>query len=150
MKYQIAVDNALGETRITMSSNNYTDALPLVGTLILRKQDIDTKSQGLPLALALLTASYCGDTFEIEGMRIGNDYAEAIRRVIGRDVQVMGVDGMQRKISTGEVDIQVEKASAVTRSNPAERPDDNVPLARLDWSGDPVDTASRNSTAPTL
>jgi len=146
MKYQVTVDEALGETRVALSSNCYTDAFPLVNTLILRKQDIDTRSQALPLAVALLTAPYCGEIFEFEGIRIGNDYAEAIRRVIGRDVTVLGVDGMHRKTSTGEVDIQCEKASAGSRSRPAARPEDSVPLARVDWSGDPVDRATRNSS----
>lgn len=146
MKYQVNSDPALGETRVVMTSNCYTDAFPLVNTLIFRKQEIDDRSQSLPLAVALLTAKYCGDVFEFEGIRIGNDYADAIRRVIGHDVKVSGVDGMLRKISSGEIDIQCEKASSKVRTPAAQRPEDAIPLTRIDWSGDPVDRSLRNSS----
>lgn len=146
MKYQATMDMDLGETRVVMTSNCYTDAFPLVNTLIFRKQDIDLRAQSLPLAVALLTAKYCGELFEFEGIKIGNDYAEAIRRVIARDVTVSGVDGMHRKISSGDIDVQSEKASGVSRSTLARRPEDTVPFARIDWSGDPVDALKRTSS----
>jgi len=145
MKFTIETNEPLGETRVVMTSNCYTDAFPLVNSIILRKQDIDTKQQILPVAVALLVANYCGEVFEFEGIRIGNDHADAIRRIIGRDVSVLNVDGMQRTVSTGEIDIQCEKATGRMPVREALRPDDTTPFLKLDWSGDPVSIYSRNS-----
>jgi hypothetical protein len=145
MRYEAQFDPALGETRVTLTSNCYTDALPMLQTIIFRQDEFDLKSQALPLACAILTAAYCGDQFEFVGTKIGNDYAEAIRMVLGDHVHIAGVDGHHRTISTGEVDMLVEKARANGRAPAPQRPQDTTPMARIDWSADFVAQDSRSS-----
>jgi hypothetical protein len=145
MRYQAVVDEALGETRIELSSNCYTDAYPLVRSIVFRKQDIDTKAQSLPLACAILTAGYCGDHFEFVGMRIGNDYADAIRTLLGPSTNIAGVDGHLRALAVGEVDIFAERAT-LERHAPAQRPGDTVAYSETTWSGDFVSKDTRSSS----
>jgi hypothetical protein len=144
MRYQAVIDEALGETRIELSSNCYTDAFPMVRSILFRKQDIDLKSQSLPLACAILTSKYCGDHFEFVGMRIGNDYADAIRSVLGPSTNIAGVDGHQRAIAVGEVDIFSARAT-LDRHEPPQRPGDTVAYSETTWSGDFVSRDTRNS-----
>lgn len=146
MRYQATHNPALGEIRVEMTSNCYTDALPLVSTLIFRQAEFDLKSQSLALACAILTADYCGEVFEFVDMKIGGDYAEAIRMVLRPGVNINGVDGHYRTISTGDLDVVCEKARADGRAPMARRPQDTVPLTRLDWSGDFVARGTRNSS----
>lgn len=146
MKFQASYDADLGETRIDITTNCYTDALPMLSTIIFRQQEIDLKSQALPLACAILTAKYCGDSFEFVGTKIGNDYAEAIRMILGEHVNITSVDGHHRTISTGEFDIVCEKARADGRAPIAVRPKDTTALARIDWSADFVTPQARSSS----
>ncbi|WIJ24027.1 hypothetical protein [Devosia sp. RR2S18] len=146
MRYTATYDAALGETCVELTSNCYTDALPLLSTIIFRKQEVDLKSQSLALACAILTARYCGEVFEFDGIKIGGDYAEAIRMVLRPGVNINGVDGHFRTISTGDVDIVCEKARADGHAPIANRLRDTVPLTRVDWSGDFVARSTRSST----
>lgn len=145
MRYQASYDDVLGETHVQLSSNCYTDAFPLLQTIVFRKQEIDLQSQSLPLACAILTARYCGEVFEFSGAKIGNDYAETIRRIIGPNTNVTSVDGHHRTISSGELDILSERARADQRAEPMQRSRDNTAFTRIDWSGDFVSTDTRNS-----
>jgi hypothetical protein len=145
MRYAITLDAELGETRIELASSSYADAMPLLSQLNFRRQDIDLESQSVALALAVLTSRYCGDHFELTGARIGGDYAEAIRMVLGPNTNVAGVDGLNRTISVGETDLVVERAVADGGSFLPDRPVDPTPIARFDWSGDFVDSARRSS-----
>lgn len=145
MRYIATLDVAMGETRIEMESNCYTDAYPMLRQLQFRKQDIDLTSQSLPLACAILTAAYCGDQFEFRGIRVGGDYAEALQKIIGRSVTVANVDGHNRAISTGEIDVFCERSSDPTRISDVRRLPDSVPFVRTDWSADFVDVRSRRS-----
>ena len=142
MRYSASFAETLGETRIEFTSNNYSDAFPLLRRLMFRKLPIDLHSQALPLACALLTEQYCGELFEFANVKIGNDYAEAIRTIIGREANVLNVDGLNRNLTSGELDVETDEAR---RSGPMLAPFDNTPLARIEWSGDFVDPVSRSS-----
>lgn len=145
MRYAVTLDSELGETRVELASSSYADAMPLLRQLNFRRQDIDLESQSVALALAVLTSRYCGDHFELTGARIGSDYAEAIRIVLGSSTNVVGVDGLHRAISVGETDLVVERAAADGGSFLPDRPADPTPIVRFDWSGDFVDGARRTS-----
>ena len=145
MKAEASFDPVLGETRVALTSNCYTDALPMLPAIILRQEEIDLGSQSLALATALLIADHCGEVFEFAGMRIGADYADAMRMILRPGVNINAVDGHVRTISTGEIDLVCNKARA-DRSAPAPpRLPDAVPLMRLDWSGDFVFPETRSS-----
>ena len=142
MLYKATQVEALGETRIDLASNCYSDAWPLLRRLTFRKARIDLTSQSLPLACAVLTKDYCGDLFEFPGIKIGSDYADAIGLLLGPGVNVAGVDGFSRGLSSGEFDVITSRAgtpigAAVGR--------DSTPLIQVDWSGDFVDASTRSS-----
>lgn len=145
MKFEASYDPVLGETRVELASNCYTDALPMLPVIIFRQQDIDLKSQSLPLAVAILTARYCGEVFEFAGTKIGVDYADAIRMVLREGANINNVDGHFRTISTGEVDVVCEKARGDRGTPVVPRLPDTIPLTRLDWSGDFVFPETRSS-----
>ncbi len=142
MRYSGSFAGTLGETRIELSANNYSDAFPLLRRLIFRKMPIDLRSQGLALACAVLTDKYCGDIFEFADIKIGNDYAEAIRTIVGRQLNILNVDGLNRSLSSGELDVWAGEAG---RSNREAQPFDNIPMACVEWSGDFVNSASHSS-----
>jgi len=145
MKAEARYDEVLGETRVDVASNCYTDTLPLLPAILFRQGEFDLKSQSLPLAVAILTAPYCGEVFEFAGMKIGADYADAIRLLLRPGANINTVDGHHRTISTGELDLVCDKAR-IDRSAPiVPRLADAVPVIRLDWSGDFVFPETRSS-----
>lgn len=146
MRFVPGVDGELGETRIEVVSNCYTDALPLLRHLRLRGTEIDLKTQSLPLACAVLMRRYCGDQFEYQGLKIGGDSAEAIGTVLARPVGIANVDGINRTISTGEIDILCRPAADFEAESALARPGGTTPVAAIDWSGDFVDRRTRRST----
>lgn len=143
MRYAASFLNALGETRIEFSSNCYTDAYPLLSTLTVRKLPVDLHAPTLALAAAILSAELCGNIFEFSGVRLGDDFAEAIRIVLGHEVSVLNVDGLGRSIATAEQDVVVGRAG---RALPSIVPADGAPVARIEWSGDFVDVETASST----
>jgi hypothetical protein len=143
MRYNASFAGNLGETRIELESNTYSDAYPMLRRLVFRKMPVDLKSQALALATAILTERYCGEVFEFSGVRVGSDYAEAIRTLLGERTNVVHVDGMNRAFSTGEIDVLSCRA---TDAMPRVTADGNTPLARVDWSGDFVDPETRSSS----
>lgn len=138
-------DAGVGETRLAIDTNCYTDALPLLQTLIIRGPEIDLSAQSLALACAILLGEHIGDQLEVAGIRIGGDYAEAIERAIGRRVVVSGVDGLNRTISPGELDLYCAPAALALRPPEPSRLVDTAPFAAITWSGDFVDTTTRRS-----
>jgi hypothetical protein len=60
-------------------------------------------------------------------------------------VAVANVDGMNRTITPGEVDVYAAAASDPPPDQASLRPGPATPLLRTDWSGDFVDTVSRRS-----
>jgi hypothetical protein len=143
MLFEPSFDAAFGETRIDVSSNCYSDAMPLLRRLCFRRLSVDLQSQSLALALAVLAGRYCGEIFEVTGVRVGGDYAQAIRRLISfEESNVAHVDGMKRSLATGELDVAVARASLSSVGLEAQG---GVPLARIDWSGDFVDARTRTS-----
>lgn len=142
MHYKASYDATLGETQVDLTSNNYSDAWPMLRRLVFRKMPIDLAAQCLPLAVAILTRSYCGDVFDFAGIKIGSDYADAIRTLLGPQANIVNVDGFNRTFSTAEVDIMVDRAGKA--ANPPQH-SGTAPLARIDWSGDFVDANTRSS-----
>lgn len=142
MLYKASYFEPLGETRIELVANSHSDSWPMLRRLIFRKTPIDLGTQSLPLAAAILTRAYCGDVFEFAGIKIGSDYADAIRVLLPAQANVVNVDGFNRSFSTGEVDVAVNRAGKAATS---ESHAGNIPLARVDWSGDFVDVTTRNS-----
>ena len=102
MRLSLAKRPELGEIEISMSSNCYTDCLPLLRSLIFRKQSIDTNTQGFALAAAILLADYCGEHLEFSERVIGLDYSEAIRLILGTNTHIASVNGHQRTLSSRE------------------------------------------------
>jgi len=141
MHYKASYNETLGETHIDLTSNNYSDAWPMLRRLVFRKMPIDLGAQCLPLATAILTRSYCGDVFDFGGIRVGSDYADAIRTLLPQ-ANIVHVDGFNRTFSTAEVDVIVNRAGK-TPASPQHA--GNAPLARVDWSGDFVNAESRSS-----
>jgi hypothetical protein len=142
MQYKASYFELLGETRIDLVSNAYSDAWPMLRRLTFRKMPIDLEAQCLPLATAILTRNYCGDVFEFAGVKIGSDYADAIRALLSPQTNVVNVDGFNRTFSTAEVDIVVNRAGKAATLPPN---GGAAPLARVDWSGDFVDQQTRSS-----
>lgn len=142
MRYTASHVGSLGEVRIDVASNCYSDALPLLQQIWFRKLPVDFQSPTLALAAAILTADYCGSVFDFAGVKLGEDYAEAIRTVLGGSVIVQNVDGLNRALTTGELDIVVGRAG---QPLPAVTPSDATPVVRLDWSGDFVDRGTATS-----
>lgn len=147
MRYTLSYQPTLGETRIEITSNCYGDAFPLVKRIVFRNQQIDVLSQSAALACAVLTADYCGEIFEVAGVRLGGEYATAVQHLVGRDVVVANVDGMNRALSTRDLDVA---ASEGRRPVPLNQPQDGVPLLIATWSGDPVDRSTRSSVGNVL
>lgn len=142
MHYKASYSDSLGETNIELTSNTYADAWPMLRRIIFRKLPIDLNAQCVPLATAVLTRSYCGDVFEFAGIKIGSDYAEAIRTLLSPQANIVSVDGFNRTFSTAELDVMVSRAG-ITAPPPLHN--GGAPLARIDWSGDFVDTSTRSS-----
>jgi hypothetical protein len=143
MRYSASFLSTVGETRIEFSSNCYTDAYPLLSTLTVRKLPVDLHAPTLALAIAIVSADLCGNIFDFAGVRLGDDFAEAIRIVLGREVSVLNVDGLGRSLATAEQDVVVGRAG---RSPPSISPVGGMPIARVEWSGDFVDVETASST----
>ena len=141
MKYVATYAEDIGEARIELQSNSYSDAFPMLRRILLRKIAVDFTSPTTAVATAILTARYCGEVFDFPGVRIGGDYADALRIILGERTNVLGVDGMMRTLTTGELDITVGEAPGGPRLEPA----DSTPLLNVDWSGDFVDPRTRSS-----
>jgi hypothetical protein len=142
MLYKAEFLETVGETRIQWTSNTYSDAWPMLRHVSFRKLPIDLNTQSVALATALLTRTYCGDIFEFAGLKIGSDYSEAIRCVLGQPVNILGVDGHSRNLAISEISVLTGKAG----ETPAKYVHaGQAPLARVDWSGDFVDQTSRSS-----
>lgn len=147
MRYTATYNAALGETCVELTSNCYTDAFPLLSRIIFRQQEIDLKSQSLALACAILTAPFCGEVFDFDGIKIGGDYAEAIRMVLRPGTNINGVDGGFRTISAGEVDVICNKARSEFGGSLVRHQRDTVPLICLTWSCDFVSPVTRTSAS---
>jgi len=143
MRYAASFLGSVGETRIEFTSNCYTDAYPMLSTLTVRKLPVDLHAPTLALAMAIVSADLCGSVFDFAGVRLGDDFAEAIRIVLGRDVTVLNVDGLGRSLATAEQDLVVGRAG---RAFPTITPARGMPVARVEWSGDFVDTQAASST----
>ncbi len=146
MRFTPTYDADLGQTQIEWTSNCYTDALPLLRYWQIRKQEVDLTSQSLALATAVLAVDYIGDQFEFTGLRIGNDYAEAIEAVMGRRVAISNVDGLNRTIATSDVDVFAGPATEKSWTTSLPPLAGDVPLIATTWSGDFVDPETRRST----
>ncbi len=108
MLYKASYFEPLGETRIELVANTHSDSWPMLRRLNFRKMPIDLATQSVPLATAILTHAYCGDVFEFAGLKIGSDYADAIRALLPAQANVINVDGFNRSFSTGEVEYRRE------------------------------------------
>ncbi len=147
MRYATNYSSALGEVRIDLVSNCYTDSFPLLRRLLFRKLPIDLKSSSTALAVAILTGDYCGELFDFGSVKLASDYAEAVRQLLGDGVNVMNVDGMARTLSGGEIDVVVQRAGEPFHELPTSG---RVPVARVDWSGDFVALETRSSAGFTF
>jgi hypothetical protein len=145
MRCSASVNADLGETAVLLASNCYTDSMPLLQRIIFRKQPICTTSQSFPLAAALLIASHCGEHFEFADMKIGSDYAEAIRLVLGENTNISTVNSHHRSLSTREHDIFSSKSEFGLAGG--FRPDarSDAPMSKVNWSGDFVDSRLQSS-----
>lgn len=145
MRYAANYNEQLAETCIELASNCYTDSFPLLRRLLFRKMPVDLSCQSVALACAILTTRYCGDHFEYAGVRIGSDYAEAIRQIVDQNLNLSSVDGQARRLSSGEIDVLCDNAAAERKPLAISRLDDAVPLTTVTWSGDFVDAQTRSS-----
>jgi uncharacterized membrane protein len=63
---------------------------------------------------------------------------------------VLGIDGFNRTISPGEIDIACHRAGSSSDASFATRLPDALPLTTTDWSGDFVDRHTRRSAGSVL
>ncbi len=143
MRYTATYHAPLGETRIDLVSNTHTDGVPLLNRLFFRRTTIDLNAQSLPLAVAILTSDLCSEVFEFGNIKIANDYAAAIRHVLGPDVAISNVDGLNRNLSTGELDVIAGRAGEIGTIRPA----GDLASSRVDWNGDFVSVDARSSAS---
>lgn len=143
MRYAASYHAPLGETRIELVSNTHTDGVPLLSRMQFRRVSIDLNAQSLPLAVAILTSHLCSEVFEFGSMKIANDYAAAIRHVLGPDVAISNVDGLNRNLSTGEFDV-IAGCAGETGTIP---PSSDLAAMRVDWNGDFVSAKTRTSAS---
>jgi len=141
MKYVASYAEGLGETSLELQTNSYSDSFPMLRKVLLRKIAVDLASPTTAVAAAILTARHCGDVFEFPGVKLGGDHADALRIILGKNISILGVDGMMRTLSTGELDVAIGPAPNGPRPSPA----DTTPLINVDWSGDFVDPGTRSS-----
>ncbi len=141
MKYLANYVESIGETRIELQSNCYSDTAPFLRRIQLRKVAVDLTGPTTAVAAAILTAGNCGEVFDFPGAKIGSDHADALRMILGEQTNILGVDGMIRALSSGELDIAVGKAPNAPRPEPA----DVIPLRTVDWNGDFVTRETRSS-----
>ena len=141
MKFTASYAEGLGQTTIELQSNSYADSSPMLRKILLRKISVDLTSPTTAVAAAILTAGYCGEVFEFPGAKIGSDYADALRIILGERTNILGVDGMMRTLTTGELDVAIGPAPF----GPRPQPSDSVPLVNTDWSGDFVHNETRSS-----
>ena len=145
MKCVVSNNIALGETAIRFESNCHTDKLPLIKCALFRRQPINTESQSFALAMAILMTDYCGDYFEVSELAIGSDYADAVRRVLGKHVNLTPVSPMHRALATYDLDVAcapVNMSSGLSALTTEESP---VSLSTVTWSSDFVDRETRHS-----
>ncbi len=145
MRCWASVNADFGETAVVLASNCYTDLMPLLQRIIFRKQPICTTTQSFPLASALLIAGYCGEHFEFADTKIGNDYAEAIRLVLGTNTNISTVNAYHRSLSTRELDIFSSKPEVGLANDSRQNVLSDVPLSKVNWSGDFVNTRLQSS-----
>jgi hypothetical protein len=145
MRCSASVNADLGETAVLLASNCYTDSMPLLQRIVFRKQPICTTSQSFPLAAALLIAGYCGEHFEFTDTKIGNDYAEAIRLVLGANTNISTVNAHHRTLSTRELDIFSSKSEFGLADGFRQNALSDAPLSKVNWSGDFVDPRLQSS-----
>ena len=93
MKCTLKSEPLLNELRVRLDANNHTDSMPLIREIVFRKQTFNINTQAFALAIAILISEHCGDFIEFPHLAIGGDYAEAIRTILGQQVNVSPVDG---------------------------------------------------------
>ncbi len=145
MRCAASVNAELGETAVALASNSYTDSMPLLQRIIFRKQPLCTTTQGFPLACALLVAGYCGEHFEFADTKIGSDTAEAIRLLLGAATNISTVDSHHRTLSTRQFDIFCSRAEGGLADDFRLAAPGDVPLSKIDWSGDFVNPRLQSS-----
>ena len=145
MKCVVSVNAALGETAISFESNCHTDTLPLIKQVLFRRQPVNTASQSFALAMAILAADYCGDYFEVANLAIGSDYADAIRQVLGKHINLNPTNPMHRSLATHEVEVACGRADQIRRFTAMTADQRAVPLSTVTWSADFVDPETRTS-----
>ena len=136
MRFIVTVDADTRSTAIDISSNCQTDALPLVRRAIFYNAEFDAEGPEVALAAAVLTRRTCGELFEMVGVRLPLDVAEAVRTMLPRATNVLPVDGLNCALATGEQSLACMEASQLRLPPPG-------PALQIDWSGDFVDPAIR-------
>lgn len=143
MRYAVSFDSLTETTRIELSANCFLDSMPLVSTITIHNADADLGGPEIALAAAILTRDYCGDVFEVDGLAITPDLAEAIRIILPQTPNVAPINGMHRALWAGTVEVAVSEAGAAfdaarTASS------SGLPVMQVDWSGDFVDRETRS------
>jgi len=136
MRFVVTVDADTRCTAIDIAGNCFTDTLPLVQRVIFYNAEFNDAGPEMALAAAVLTRRYCGELFEMVGLKLPIDVAEAIRTLIPRATGVFPVDGTDCALSTGEQSIVFIEASQPRLPVPG-------PVLQIEWSGDFVDPATR-------
>ncbi|MCA0432482.1 MAG: hypothetical protein LCH46_04380 [Proteobacteria bacterium] len=145
MKCILKAEPRLSECRIRLESNSYSDSMPLVREIILRRQQPKTNTHAFGLACAALIADYCGDFLEIPHLMLGCDQVEAIRVLCNRPVNVAPFNGEIRALATHDLELVAGEAGKLNGPTEVKASGAGVPVARVDWFGDFVDAHSRSS-----
>lgn len=136
MRYAARHDPLTETVSITLEANCFLDSAPLVPVLEFHNAAFDTAGPEMALACAILTRAFCGDVFELEDVAITPDLAEAIRTILPQTPNVGPVNGMNRALWAGS--IEVFAAPAGTAGGPHGGAS-GLPVMQVDWSGDFVD-----------
>lgn len=130
-------------TTVWVSTNCYTDSLPLVSEIVFSGVEFDIKTNAFHLGTAVLLSEHAGEVVEYLDRKVGGDFAEAIRSVLRSHGNVAPLDTHDRALAAGEIDVACFPARYRNVSWPVTN--DLTPLQLVDWSGDFV-TPGTHST----
>jgi hypothetical protein len=143
MRIKARYDQVQETILVTATGNCHTDAVPLVSELTIANARFDLKCSAFHLGCAILLRDYCGEVIEFEGAVVGPDFGEAIRMALRAPATVNAVDGLERSLTLGQVDV----ACFPARHRDIDWPiDAEVPLVVANWSGDFVPPGGRRAT----
>jgi hypothetical protein len=142
MQFAASIDSVRSLTQISLRESCHTDTFPLTMNLFVANAEFDVRAGAFALGLAVLTRSYCGETASFPGP-IGLEYARAIQVAVPQLLEVGTVNGFDRSLTTGDLDVVCFQAR---RERPKWTPTDGAAPMSIDWTGDVVDRAQRSST----